>query len=232
LKKQRPMGTTLVAVVMVTALFAGCLFEGDEEPSPNPKAVLTGPIEAWVGDVVDFDASASRDKGTEFDALNFSWDMGDGTVFWGRPFVSGWIATPNHTYEHEGTYLVNLTVTDSWGNQGRANLTIFVRYQLNMTVSAQGTWLSEDALNNTTFFNLTIKNVWTAQFDVPPVRCRLVNATGGEVAPRATTGDEVPANLTPGESFTFQVHFRWPEAFEAVRLTVTGELQLDLTEGA
>jgi hypothetical protein len=226
-----PVVTSLVAIIAVTALFAGCLFEEEKEPSPNPKALLTGPSEAWVGDIVDFDASASRDKGTEFNALNLSWDMGDGTVFWGKPFVSTSIATPNHTFEREGTYLVNLTVTDSWGNKGLANLTIFVRYQLNLTVNAQGTWLSEDTLNNTTYFNLTMKNEWVAQFDVPPVRCRLVNDTGGEVVPRAMTGDEVPANLTPGQSFTFQVHFRWPEEFEAVRLTVTEELQLDLTEG-
>ena len=231
MEPRRSTGATLMTAIMVTALFAGCMFEEDEEPSPNPRAVLTGPSEAWVGDVVDFDASASRDKGTEFDALNFSWDMGDGTVLWGKPFISGSIATPNHTYEHAGTYLVNLTVTDTWGNKGLANHTIQVRYQLNLTVNAQGTCLSEDALNNTTYFNLTVKNEWVAQFDVPPVRCRLVNETGGEVVPRAMTGDEVPANLTPGQSFTFQLHFRRPEGFEAVRLTVTEELQLDLTEG-
>ena len=84
--------------------------------------------------------------------------------------------------------------------------------------------MSEDSLNNTSYCNLTVKNVWTGQFDVPLVRVRLVNETGGEVAYRALTGDAVPTNLTAGASFTFQVHFNIPEDFEWVHLHVTDEL--------
>ncbi len=232
MEERGAMAPMVIAAIVVTSLLSGCLSDDGEAPDPNPKAVLTGPSEAWVGEVVDFDATGSRDRGTEFEILNFSWEMGDNTTFWGKPFVSGWIASPNHTYEHEGTYLVNLTVTDTWGNQGHANLTILVRYQLNMTVNARGTWVSEDSLNNTTYFNLTVQNVWTGLFDVPQVRIRMVNETGGEVAPRAQTGDAVPANLTAGESFTLQVHFAVPPGFEAKGLTVTEELYLDLTGGA
>ena len=221
-------GTIVVTVVLLVALFPGCLEDEEEKPRPEPVVHLTGPSEAWVGDVLDFDATDCKDDETKFEALDFSWEMGDNTTYKGKPFVSGWIAAPNHTYQHPGTYKVNLTVTDGWGNAGLANLTITVRYQLNMTVNARGTWLSEDALNNTTYYNLTIKNEWVGQFDVPSVRCCMANDTGGEVMPRATSGDAIPANLTAGDAFTIQVHFVVPVDFTPVRFKVADELWLDL----
>lgn len=226
--ERRSLGPAVVAVMLATALLAGCLGE-EEKTDPDPVVKLEGPSEAWVGDIVEFNTSGTKDDDTELDALDFEWDMGDNTTYKGKPFVSKWIMAVNHTYELEGTYRVDLTVTDVWGNEGNANWSLFVRYQLNMTVNSRGTWLSEDSLNNTTYFNITIRNVWTGQFDVPPLLLRLANATGGEVVPRALTGDPVPGNLTAGSSFTFQAHFRPPEGFgTAVSLRVSEKLVLDL----
>jgi hypothetical protein len=221
----------VVAVIMVAALFAGCIGDEETPPPDEPEALFTGPGEAWVDELVVFDASASSDDKDKFDVLNFSWDMGDGTLIWGKPFISGGVVTPNHTYEREGKYRVDLSVIDTWGNAGHANMTIVVRYQLNMTVNARGTWNSEDALNNTTFFNLTVKNVWTGQFDVPRVQMRMLNDTGGHIDPRATSGDTVPANLTSGQSFTVQVHFVVPPTFEPIVLRLCDELVVDLADG-
>jgi hypothetical protein len=209
---------------MVAALFAGCLSEDETPPRPEPTVELTGPAEAWVGEVVQFETPKVKDDDTKFEALDFYWRMGDNTSYKGKPFVSEWISAVNHTFEHEGVYNVTVTVTDAWGNQGIANHTIFIRYQLNMTINDDGTWYSEDVLNNTTYCNLTIKNVWTGQFDVPQVRIRLVNDTGGELVYRALTGDAVPANLSAGDSFTVQVHFNIPEDFEWIHMHVTDEL--------
>jgi hypothetical protein len=220
-------GTAVAAVVvavMLSALFAGCLEDEEPPPKPEPRVELTGPDEAWVGEVVQFETLKVKDDDTKFEALDFLWRMGDNTSYKGKPFIDEWISAVNHTFEHEGTYNVTVTVTDSWGNQGVANHTVFVRYQLNMTFAHWGTWSSEDSLNNTTYWNLTVKNVWTGQFDVPQVRIRLVNATGGELVYRAITGDAVPANLTSGDSFTVQVHFDIPEDFDWVLLHVTDEL--------
>jgi len=214
----------LLAATVVAAVFAGCLGGEEKPPRPEPRVTLTGPSEAWVGEEVQFETLNVKDDDTKHDALDFLWRMGDNTTYKGKPFVSEWIAAVNHTYQHEGVYNVTVTVTDSWGNQGVANHTVLVRYQLNMTVNSGGTWRSEDALNNTTYWNLTVRNVWTGQFDVPQVRVRLVNATGGQLSPRAQTGDAVPANLTAGEAFTVQVHFVVPEGFEWVHLHVTDEL--------
>ena len=230
--RRGPVGSSLLCVIVLVMAVAGCIQEEEEKPDPNPVAVLTGPEEAWVGDEVQFDASGSSDDETAFDALDFRWDMGDNTTYKGKPFVDMWISAVNHTYEHEGTYDVNLTVTDVWGNKGYANWSLFIRYQLNMTVNSQGRWISEDGLNNTTYYNLTITNVWTGRFDVPPVRIRQLNDTGGELAPAAISGDAIPNNLTAGASFTIQVHFRGSGTFVPVLLHVTDELQLDLTEGA
>jgi len=216
----------LLAAVLVTAVFAGCLGEDEKTPRPEPRVTLAGPSEAWVGEEVQFETLKVKDDDTKYEALDFLWRMGDNTTYKGKPFISEWIAAVNHTYLHEGVYNVTVTVTDSWGNQGVANHTVFVRYQLNMTVNSGGTWYSEDALNNTTYWNLTIRNVWTGQFDVPQVRIRLMNETGGQVAPRAQTGDAVPANLTAGEAFTVQVHFVVPEGFEWAELHVTDELDV------
>ena len=226
---RRSLGPIIVGVLLVTALLAGCLGEDEEEKDPNPIVKLTGPAEAWAGDVVEFNASGTEDDDTELNALDFQREMGDNTTYKGKPFVSMWIVAVNHTYEREGNYMVDLTVTDTWGNEGHANWSIFVRYQLNMTVNSRGTWMSEDSLNNTTYFNITIKNVWTGQFDIPPLHMRLVNATGGQVTPRALTGDLVPGNLTAGDEFTFQAHYRPPEGFVPVSLQVSDLLVLDLS---
>jgi hypothetical protein len=222
----------MVALLAAAILVAGCIGDEETPPPDEPQARFTGPGEAWVGGVVVFDASDSSDDEDEFDVLNFSWDMGDGTLLWGKPFISTGIVTPNHTYEREGTYRVNLSVIDTWGNAGHANWTIVVRYQLDLTVNAQGTWFSEDSLNNTTYFNLTVKNVWTGLFDVPRIQLRMLNETGGYTNPRATSGDTIPANLTAGQAFTVQVHFVVPPTFEPVALWLCEEMVVDLTEGA
>lgn len=217
------LGPAVVGIILVMALFAGCLGEEEKEPDPEPGVDLSGPEEAWVGEEVLFETSNVKDDDTKFEALDFRWDMGDNTTYKGKPFISQWISGVNHTYEREGTYRINITVTDLWGNEGHANWTIFVRYQLNMTLNAQGRWLSEDGLNNTTYYNLTIKNVWTGQFDVPRIIPRMYNETEGYIGPRATTGDPVPANLTAGEAITFQVHFSIPDSWEPVELRLCDE---------
>jgi hypothetical protein len=224
MRRRGAVAPTLLALVMVVALFAGCLGEEEPPPKPEPRVELTGPAEAWVGEVVQFETLKVKDDDTKYEALDFLWRMGDNTTYKGKPFISDWISAVNHTFGREGHYNVTVTVTDSWGNQGVANHTVFVRYQLNMTMNREGTWYSEDSLNNTTYCNITIRNIWTGQFDVPRVRVRLVNDTGGELAPRAQTGDAVPANLTAGASFTFQVHWSIPEDFDWVYLHVTDEL--------
>lgn len=66
---------------------------------------------------VVFDASGSTDVGSGI--ASYSWDFGDGT------YASG-VMPAAHTYTSYGTYIVKLTVTDFWGNEGYATIVIIV----------------------------------------------------------------------------------------------------------
>lgn len=81
-----------------------------------PTAVIATTPTDTVGTVpftVIFDASASTDdRGIE----SYNWTFGDGS--------SGMGITANHTYDNHGIYIVTLTVTDFFGNEGFTNIII------------------------------------------------------------------------------------------------------------
>ena len=68
-------------------------------PPPALQAVITGPTQAQVGEVVTFDGSQSTGQ-----IGNYAWDFGDGNTGQG--------VTVNHSYSAAGTYTVTLTVAD------------------------------------------------------------------------------------------------------------------------
>jgi len=63
---------------------------------------------------------AARASDPENDEASYSWDFGDGT-----PTASGRMQT--HSYDGEGTYIVTLFVTDSWGRSASYAREIAVR---------------------------------------------------------------------------------------------------------
>jgi PKD repeat protein len=84
-----------------------------------PEAVIIAePTSGNPPLTVAFDASDSCDKRNALDTCDkegiasYAWDFGDGTT-------STAIAT-THTYENAGTFIVTLTVTDLFGNEGIA----------------------------------------------------------------------------------------------------------------
>jgi len=80
-----------------------------DEPTPkNPISDPGGPYESTAGQQVLLDGSNSSDPDGYI--TNYSWNFGDQTMGYG--------ATTAHTYEKEGSYLIQLTVTD---NQGLTN---------------------------------------------------------------------------------------------------------------
>ena len=83
-----------------------------------PKAVINvAPSSSgYAPFTVSFDASNSTDIGG---IESYGWNFGDGSTGAGM--------TTNHTYNTPGTYIVTLTVTDFYGNKGRATISIIVR---------------------------------------------------------------------------------------------------------
>lgn len=75
-----------------------------------------GPYYGRVGDTVVFSGSASESLTSSI--VSYLWDFGDGTTGSGP--------RPSHSYDHEGTFVVRLTVTDDNGNQGTAKTTVYI----------------------------------------------------------------------------------------------------------
>ena len=95
--------------------------------TPPVANILTTPAETAAGVVtietetlpvtVIFDASGSTDDRGEI--ASYSWDFGDNT--------SGTGIIESHKYYSYGTYIVILTVTDYFGNEDYATVTIIVK---------------------------------------------------------------------------------------------------------
>lgn len=68
----------------------------------TPKAVISAPTEAEIGEIINFDGSDSTDP--DNDALTFSWNFGDGTEAAGT--------NVNHVYRSVGKFKIILTVKD------------------------------------------------------------------------------------------------------------------------
>lgn len=81
---------------------------GDPIASPN------GPYAALVGEAITFDGSGSTDDG---DIVRYDWVFGDGAS---EPDAG---PHPEHVYNAEGVYNVDLTVTDNDGNTNTARTT-------------------------------------------------------------------------------------------------------------
>jgi heat shock protein HslJ len=79
------------------------------EPGEPPTAVINGPGEASVGEIVRFDGSTST---SEIGITNYSWDFGDGTKSDG--------SVVEKIYVSPGTFQVTLVVADKIGQRGSA----------------------------------------------------------------------------------------------------------------
>lgn len=81
-----------------------------------PTADANGPYSGTTGSAVDFDGSGSSDA--DGSIVSYVWDFGDGSTGSG--------VTTSHTYNAQGTYNVNLTVTDNDGAVDSASTSVTV----------------------------------------------------------------------------------------------------------
>lgn len=99
----------------------GMILPPNSAPVPDFSFSPASPREA---DVVQFDASASKDEGT---IVSYRWDFGDGT------FGSGMRTT--HAYMLRGEHLITLTVTDDRGATASKSKTIEIAASAAPTVA-------------------------------------------------------------------------------------------------
>lgn len=93
-----------------------------ETISVNSKApTFSGPLKVTLqvheGDLVSISGFLSTDEDTS-DEMNFTWDMGDGSVYD--------TVDIEHVFRDSGIHRVNLTVDDGFGGYGYADLTVLV----------------------------------------------------------------------------------------------------------
>lgn len=73
-----------------------------------------GPYDACINEEIQFNGSEVNGVAS----FNWSWEFGDGTI--------SYLQNPCHTYTKQGTYAVNLTVTDSVGNSAIDTTTAYI----------------------------------------------------------------------------------------------------------
>lgn len=100
-----------------------------ESRTTAPTAVISGSLTGFEGAPVGFSGDASTDA--DGDALSFAWAFGDGAVGAGRDVL--------HTYANDGTYTVQLVVTDARGLADTTTSTITVA-NVAPTVGALERW--------------------------------------------------------------------------------------------
>ncbi len=83
----------------------------------GPTAVISGPAQADMGELLTYDGSGSTAGSTP--VVSYVWDMGDGTV------LSG--AIVSYSYSAAGAFTVQLTVTDQAGLSSTASQSVQVR---------------------------------------------------------------------------------------------------------
>ncbi|MGB2983429.1 MAG: PKD domain-containing protein [Candidatus Bipolaricaulia bacterium] len=108
-----------LAAIACLFLLAGCAtLNGLLGVTPPTAVISASPITGRAPLIVHLDAGQSYD---DAGIVGTSWDFGDGAS---ESSTAG--GTVNHRYDHPGSYLVRLTVTDTDGETDGASVTITV----------------------------------------------------------------------------------------------------------
>jgi PKD repeat protein len=156
------------------------------------------PQEPFVNQTVNFNASTSQPNGGTI--TNYTWKFGDGQNSTG--------ASTSHSYLQEGTYRVELTVTDSEQLTDTTNILILVKLQpeSSLSISAAPTILT---LGQTTTITGTLN---PALEDITvTMNYKLETATTWSVLDNEITNanGQYSCNWTPTSTGTYEVKAYW-----------------------
>jgi len=177
-------------------------------PNEPPSAAIYGPLTAWEGEELPFDASNSTDD-AGFDALSFAWDWGDGDTT--TYFAS---AHQSHRYPRGGVYTVNVTVTDADGTFDNASLTVTIEDPLRVTVYQSAVVIDPGKHFGDTYVAMKLQNVGPAAISMAGFSPYLRSGSGSEVKDNGTE-DDIPAVLDVATTVSVVFYFDTPDGFVA-----------------
>lgn len=91
---------------------------GNDGKNKSPVADASGPYYGLVNKIIFFDASKSKD--TDGYIVNYTWNLGDGTI------VSTTNVRTSHVYSNIGNYTIVLTVGDNNGSTNSTNTIAYI----------------------------------------------------------------------------------------------------------
>ncbi|MHB8065950.1 MAG: PKD domain-containing protein, partial [Ruminiclostridium sp.] len=159
----------------------------------SPVAAFTvSPKEAFTGDDIGFDATASTDP--DGSVVVYAWDLGDGTESTGAKVI--------HKYKAPGTYTIKLTVSDDKGlpNTVTDSVTITTATGDNAEVNFEDGSLN-GFTSNTTASALSVTSEKAFQ-GTKSLKWDATGSVDGKVD--AEINSSVPV-LAPGQTMTFRV---------------------------
>jgi mannan endo-1,4-beta-mannosidase len=163
------------------------------ENRPPVAAFTVSPKDAFTGDNINFDASASTDPDGQVHI--YSWDFGDGTEGSGKNII--------HKYKAPGTYTIKLTAFDEQGlaNSVTDTVTISTATGDNANVNFEDGTLQGFTTNDSSLTTLSVTNEKAYQ-GTKSMKWDAVATANGKVDAEINSSSAV---LTPGSSMTFRI---------------------------
>lgn len=173
-----------------------------------PTAVILGPTEATVGELLFFDGSLSYDD--EGAIQSYSWDFTSD----GEYEYTSLLPTAQYTFFAPGDWVVRLDVRDSSGNIGAAYQTVRVTQQLEFAPAAPTGLVATDTPDDE---GGSITLAWDANTEIDLTGYRVYRATSAE-GPFTQVGDAVSASFVDTGLFDGMTYYYQVTAYDAVGL--------------
>ncbi|MBS3956557.1 MAG: PKD domain-containing protein [Clostridiales bacterium] len=173
-----------------------------------PTAVIVGPVEATVGDLVFFDGSLSRDN--EGFIQSYSWDFAAD----GEYEHTSLLPTCQYTFFVPGEWVVRLDVRDANGNVGTAYHTILVTQPTEFPPAAPTGLVAADTPDDD---NGSITLSWNANAETDLLGYRIYRGMSAD-GPFMQVADAVSNNFVDTGLFDGATYYYHVIAYDAVGL--------------